>query len=252
MESPFSFFEQADDRDKKAADPLAIGGVVFGAIFLGLLLTFIEHSMPLKLFKSEASKLASGESDQMHPSKFRGMYRRIAADLNEGIDKVAAATGGQSRRATNLEDVLGELPAQPQMAAFSVPGSDGPSSSIIGGGAPVGGLPPASGLPHSAPSSSARGGMPAPRPKGGLPTPHPGVVTPAPDSESEWREVYAQFVKTKRECGEPMEGFTYEKFRSTLIKNRDAIVARHGVSRVKFAVHIKAGKAALKASPVRG
>lgn len=252
MESPFSFFKQADDRDKKAADPLAIGGVVFGAIFLGLLLSFIEHSMPLKLFKSEASKLASGASDQMHPSKFRGMYRRIAADLNEGIDKVAASTGGQSRRATNLEDVLGELPAQPQMAAFSVPGSDGPSSSIMGGGAMSGGLPPASGLPLSAPGGSARGGLPAPRPKGAVPTPHPGVATSAVDSETEWRDVYSQFVKTKRECGEPMDGFTYEKFRSTLVKNRDAIVARHGVSRVKFAVHVKDGKAALKASPVRG
>src|SRR5690606_2955895 len=96
MESPFSFFDQADDRDKKAADPLLIGGAVFGVIFIGLLLSFIEHSMPLRLFKSESSKLSSGESDQLHPSKFRGVYRKIAAVLNEGIDKVAAASGGQS------------------------------------------------------------------------------------------------------------------------------------------------------------
>lgn len=256
MESPFSFFDQADDRDKKAADPLLIGGAVFGVIFIGLLLSFIEHSMPLRLFKSESSKLSSGESDQLHPSKFRGVYRKIAAELNEGIDKVAAASGGQSRRATNLEDVLGELPAQPQMAAFSVPGSDGPGSSSIVGGAQSG-VAPASGLPLSvsAPGSSARGALPAPRSKAGLPTPHPGVATSSPSSgevESEWREVYEQFVRTKRECGEAMDGFTYEKFRSTLVKNQDAIVARHGVSRVKFAVHVKAGKAALKASPIRG
>jgi hypothetical protein len=73
----------------------------------------------------------------------------------------------------------------------------------------------------------------------------------AEDLEAEWRQVFDQFVKTKLECGEVTEGFTYEKFRGTLVKNRDALIARHGVSQVKFAVHVKAGKAALKASPVK-
>jgi hypothetical protein len=71
------------------------------------------------------------------------------------------------------------------------------------------------------------------------------------DVEVEWRGVYEKFVSTKQECGEPTEGFTYEKFRKTLVKNRDALVARHGVSRVNFVVHVKDGKAALKASPVK-
>ncbi len=59
------------------------------------------------------------------------------------------------------------------------------------------------------------------------------------------------FVSIKQQCGEPTDGLTYDKFRKTLIKNRDALVARHGVSEVKFAVHVKDGKAALKASPVK-
>jgi hypothetical protein len=170
----------------------------------------------------------------MHPSKFAGAFRKLAAEVNEGIDKVAAATGGRSRRATNLEDVLGELPAQPMMAAFAVPDM-------------------AAGIPAAAPSplpSPAAGPKPVP-PGRNLPKP-PGQVAPAAaDPEAEWRVIYSQFVATKQQCGEIIEGFTYEKFRTTLVKNRDAIVARHGVTQVKFSVYVKDGKAAVKASPGR-
>ncbi len=55
----------------------------------------------------------------------------------------------------------------------------------------------------------------------------------------------------KRECGEDLQGFTYEKFENTLRKNQEAIVARHGAARVRFSVYVKGGKAALKASPIR-
>jgi hypothetical protein len=69
--------------------------------------------------------------------------------------------------------------------------------------------------------------------------------------EGEWRSVYEEFVGTKQQCGESLEGFTYEKFRQTLVKNRDALINRHGASRVKFSVYVKDGKAALKASPLK-
>ena len=71
------------------------------------------------------------------------------------------------------------------------------------------------------------------------------------DEETEWREVYQQFVATKQQCGENVEGFTYEKFRATLIKNRDALASRHGAGQVRFSVYVKDGKAALKANPLR-
>jgi hypothetical protein len=69
--------------------------------------------------------------------------------------------------------------------------------------------------------------------------------------EAEWRQVFEQFVQTKQECGENTEGFTYEKFRQTLTKNRDALINRHGAKTVKFSVYVKEGKAALKASPIK-
>ncbi|HEY8431563.1 MAG TPA: MXAN_5187 family protein [Sandaracinaceae bacterium] len=71
------------------------------------------------------------------------------------------------------------------------------------------------------------------------------------DEEAHFREVFQQFVETKKQCGEPTAGLTYEKFAVTLRKNRDQIVSRHGARRVRFTVYVKAGKAALKATPIR-
>ncbi len=288
ISSPFDFFEQADDTDKAAGNKVLAGGLVIIAILIGLTFSFLEHSLPLKKFKAESARLASGSTDQLQPSKFRGVYRKIAAELNEGIDKVAATSGGQSRRATNLEDVLGELPAQPQMAAFSVPGGDsptGPASAPL----PVAGAPGSQALPQAParqlPKAPPSGGV-LPKPAGGGPVSsvstlgaqpvetiastqlnapaqvesplaqaeHFPPAKPSPaaaDPEADWKAVFEQFVSAKRQCQEPIDGFTYEKFRKTLVKNRDALIARHGVSQVKFAVHVKAGKAALKASPVK-
>jgi hypothetical protein len=55
----------------------------------------------------------------------------------------------------------------------------------------------------------------------------------------------------KKRLGEPVEALTYEKFRGTLQRNKDALVARHGCARVKFRVYEKQGKTALKASPAK-
>jgi len=80
------------------------------------LFSLIEHSRPLYIFRREATRLAKGQADQLAPSKFRGIYRKIASDLNDGIDQVAAK-GGVPRRAADLKQVLGDLPAEPQMSA---------------------------------------------------------------------------------------------------------------------------------------
>jgi hypothetical protein len=69
--------------------------------------------------------------------------------------------------------------------------------------------------------------------------------------ESEWRAVYGDFVALKQQCGESVDGFTYEKFEVQLRKNRDTLVQRHGAKRVKFSVYVKDGRAALKANPIK-
>jgi hypothetical protein len=71
------------------------------------------------------------------------------------------------------------------------------------------------------------------------------------DGSKEWLGVYDDFIRTKKECGESVEGLTFEKFQQTLKKNRDALMQRHGCKRVKFSVYVKEGRASLKATPVR-
>ena len=83
-------------------------------------------------------------------------------------------------------------------------------------------------------------------PEGGL----AGWGTGAPD-EAEWQTVFDEFVATKQQCGESIDGFTYEKFVERLRKNRDSLVQRMGAKRVKFGVYVKDGKAALKANPIK-
>jgi hypothetical protein len=228
--SPFAFFDAADDKDKSSVNWILIGGLALAALAIGIAFTVLEHTLPLHKFRLEALKLARGEADQFQVSRFGGSYRRLAADVNDGIDKVASTTGGVSRKAADLESVLGELPAQPMMAAFAVPDFNVPESA-----------PQVPQPPQRFPTAPGSG-----------PRPPAAVAQPvAADPEAEWRAVYEQFVATKVQCGEPTEGFTYDKFRQTLVKNQEALVSRHGATDVKFSVYVKEGRAALKASPVR-
>ncbi len=67
----------------------------------------------------------------------------------------------------------------------------------------------------------------------------------------EWKAVYEEFIRTKKQCGEPTDGLTFNKFSQTLKKNRDALIQRHGCNRVKFSVYVKEGRASLKATPLK-
>ena len=64
-------------------------------------------------------------------------------------------------------------------------------------------------------------------------------------------QVFAEYLETRKRCGESISGVTFEKFQATLQKNLMQIKSRHGATRVRFKVYVKAGKAALKATPYR-
>jgi hypothetical protein len=71
------------------------------------------------------------------------------------------------------------------------------------------------------------------------------------DENADWRLVYQDFIRIKKQCGEPTDGLTFEKFSLTLKKNRDQLVDKHGCKRVKFSVYVKEGRASLKATPLK-
>jgi hypothetical protein len=343
INSPTGFISGADDTDKKNVKLWLVALVVLGASLFGMLFTFLEHSLALKTMASEALRLKKGETDTLQVAKFRGGTRAIATDINAGLQRVVEKGGGTARKPADLESILGPVPAQPNMSAFSFPLNDGsqppvqvpqvPPAGYPAPGAgpgpgtgtnarfpgapppPAGSRPSPGGLgPQTGPFAQSERTMAMPSPNTGgyaagaaaAPTPapvEPGrppfakpanapppvaaaappppaagagfqsnsgkkpkleedvatvVANPgsdgtpmAPDPAAEWQTVYEEFIRTKRECGEPTDGLTFEKFQQTLKKNRDALMQRHGCKRVKFSVYVKEGRASLKATPVR-
>jgi len=358
---PLGFISGADDQDKRNVKLWIVALVVFGASIFGILFSFLEHSMPMGEMRKQAARLKNGEIDVLQLPRFRAGFRQIASDINVGIQRVVEKGGGTARKPADLESILGPVPAQPSMSAFSFPMSD-PSSAqqlpnVQGNLNPPGppqpaqpppgnrfaGAPPPQAQPSrpgAPPPANARPGTPGPgAPAPGFPAsgghdrtmamgnagPPPPFNAPAPppaggslsatvaaspgganklggatapagfappsqqtppaapngggndneeeqtmvaqpsadliaatggygtvaDPAAEWHQVYEEFLRTKRECNEPTDGLTFEKFQQTLKKNRDALMQRHGCKRVKFSVYVKEGRASLKATPVR-
>ena len=75
----------------------------------------------------------------------------------------------------------------------------------------------------------------------------------AADSENVYfKEVFDEFISVKKKCGEDTANLRFEKFAGKLSANRDALISKHGCTGVRFQVYVKDGKAALKASPIKG
>jgi hypothetical protein len=351
ISSPTGFLAGADDTDKKNVKLWLIAVIAVAASLFGILFSYLEHSMPMRAMAAQAERLKRGETDSLQLPRFRGGYRAIATDINTGLQRVVEKGGGTGRKPADLESILGPVPAQPNMSAFSFPLPDGSAPPQQVPQIPPGGFPtansqssgatprfvppapqsrpggpnaPAHAVPPPAPSrpSPGSGGFGEPRhdrtmamapgppppvnfagaPAGShsatvaaspaaaatakmggpatAPAPFPpgvpakkgkdedeqtmiaqpsadlinaasGAHLAAPEPAAEWQTVYEEFIRTKRECGEPTDGLTFEKFQQTLKKNRDALMQRHGCKRVKFSVYVKEGRASLKATPVR-
>ena len=72
------------------------------------------------------------------------------------------------------------------------------------------------------------------------------------DDENHFRDVFSQYVALRQQCGESTDELTYDRFAVTLRKNREQIImSRPDARDVRFTVYVKAGKASLKASPVK-
>src|SRR5450432_3680222 len=259
VDGPLGFFKTADDKDKQKGNlPLALA-IAIAAAAIGIIFSVFEHTRPIRIFQNEAMRLAKGETDQLQPSRFRGLFRKIASDLNDGMDQVLAKGGGPRRGPADMKQVLGDIPDQPQMSAFSFPGD--PSSMASPPSAPIPRvMPTAPTAPNKLPRPPGRPGAPAAVLDSTLAEGQsidsaarraPSAPGRAEPSElEEWQSVFQDFVGLKQQCGENTDGFSYEKFELTLKKKNEELLTRHGAKRVKFSVYVKEGKAALKASPI--
>ena len=159
-----------------------------------------------------------------------------------------------SKKKANLDEILGPTPEADSSPFFGF-APDARASSPGGPPAPAPLSSPGpvrSPAPPSAPIVPPRAAPPAPA----VPAPAAAAAPPpgageAFDEQAHWREVFQQYLSTRKQCGEPVDNLTFEKFSVTLQKTRDQILSKHTAQSVRFAVQVKEGKAALKAQPVK-
>ena len=70
------------------------------------------------------------------------------------------------------------------------------------------------------------------------------------DPEAGFYRVFQEFVQARERCGESVAGLQFDRFRRRLLDSRAQITSQHGCRDVQFHVHIKEGRAGLRATPV--
>jgi hypothetical protein len=65
------------------------------------------------------------------------------------------------------------------------------------------------------------------------------------------RAVFDEYLATRERCGEPIGSLTLDRFRAKLDANRQQLIVKYNCRSARFAVYVKDGKAAIKATPVR-
>jgi hypothetical protein len=278
VSSPEQLFQQASQDDVKGLPlPLLIGGALLLAA-VGLLSLYIERDRHLRALLKKTDEIAAGKRDRLVVTEWRGAYRKLADRINQAIDKELERVGERApaaRKKANLDDILGPTPEASSTPFFGFAAdADEPGGAAAAPPAPVPAPKPASSpgkLRGQAPAP-APAAMPAPTPSLPVAVPSLGPPIPAPpsprsaagaspaaasgddngsDEGAHWREVYDQYIATRKRCGESIDNLTFEKFGVTLRKTRDQIVEKHGARSVRFTVQIKEGKAALKAQPIK-
>lgn len=289
IDGPNALLGNADESDKKAVPVPLVAGVGAAALLLGLLFTFLEHSRPISRLAGEVKKFSKGEQDAIPLPKLAGQMRKIGQDVNDGMERVIAKGGGASRKAADLEQILGPVPAAPQMSAFSFNFDQAPGGGPAAPAAPASSPKPAPGIDDMFANLPPAGSGPAPGPSAATSPKPPAATPPAaapvekkPEEEDEatlvaripdelmnasktgeqqqiddaeeilhWKQTFDAFVAMRQKCGEPTTGLSFDKFQLQLRKNKEQLVKQYGCKRVKFTVYEKEGKAALKATPIK-
>ena len=251
---------------------IILGALLLVGLLLGVLVkTEVLPQVPASLVAA-ATKIERGDFSARAP-EFLGALGTVAGALNKAA---AVAEGSAVRLATG--DPFATDPGAPRFnlpsePSFTFPPTPSPGASLAGppaaepapapGEARDGASRPGGGTGFSGAAFEA---LPQPRPvppAPGPPAPPPrptstalfqAVTPPAPVEESDeehWRSVHAEFLRVREQCGEPVEGLGYDRFRPKLEKNKLQLIERHGCRTVRFSVYVKDGKAALRATPVK-
>jgi len=241
---------------------IPLAGGVFLVVVIGLILIRNEGEKPLRRMRADLKQLARGEIFKLQDLQYGGPWGGLARDVNAAIEHYTHAPSAPSAMAgKDLNAILGDSAGG---KAFDLPS---PGSAFAS--------PPPPSFPPPPPPSSF---LPPP-PAGFAPPPPPMFAPPPPfsvssipqldtdlagpdatrvianaddvDEDTHFKAIFDDFVATKRECGESIAGLTLDKFKDKLRGNKDALMSKHQCRTVRFAVYVKDGRAALKATPIR-
>ncbi|MGH7296936.1 MAG: MXAN_5187 family protein, partial [Polyangiaceae bacterium] len=131
LAGPMGFLSNADDKDKANVPWILLAAIVVLSALIGVAMTIFEHTLPLRELVMQAERLKVGVMDGLQVARFRGAYRLAAQNLNLGMERSIEKAGGVTRKPADLESIIGPVPAQPAMSAFSFPMADGGSSPMM-------------------------------------------------------------------------------------------------------------------------
>ncbi len=280
--APQEIFQNASQQQVQALPLPILGGAAAVLALFGLLCVYFERDRPYKVLLRKIEEITEGERDRLLVTEWRGLYRKLSDAVNRAIDKSvekAAEKLPASKKKANLDEILGPTPQSAAEHYFGFADSGGepskpPAPKPAPMPAPKPAAPPALPTPVPAPTPPTPPRA-APTPARLAPAPAPAspptavpvlATTPAPtaaavpaagaetgdfDEPAHFREVYEQYVATRRQCGESTDSLSYEKFEVTLNKTRNQVLAKHAAKSVRFSVYVKEGKAALKATPIK-
>jgi hypothetical protein len=262
--------------------------LVLGLLVISLGLTFylptIEYNGPLRRLTAEFNGITEGKQHELYHDTYGGELGRLARAAttamealrasweNELLDSDAELGEGGPRRTRSTRS-LRAAPAKTRRThsrSQEALGSDARESGEVEVSAPL-----SIDLPLADTSAQIERHASADVPRKPIP-PAPAfddeVASPGlsldgssdsislgdvgddggqQDREAYYRTIYDEFVETKAACGEPLDGFTYEKFAKKLRKQSEDLMSRSEVSDVQFSVYVKDGKAALRAKVVK-
>jgi len=275
MTSPEQLFEQASQDEVKSLPIPQLAGAALVLALIGMFFVYLERDRHMKAMVKKLGEIAGGQRERLIVTEWRGKYRALADRINQAIDKEVEKAGSNApsaRKKANLDEILGPTPESTGTPFFGFASGDEPAPEPKP-------LPPAAPPPSAARSSAVEPptrprppAAPAPLPPTPVAAPRaappPPVTKLAPvapvapppsaaadghgfDEDAHWHEIYDQYVATRRQCGESIDNLSFDKFSITLRKTRDTVVEKHNAKSVRFAVHVKEGKAALKAQPVK-
>jgi hypothetical protein len=239
-------------RSIKWGSVIGLGVLSF---LLAMLWLFLEHDDGNRKLTKMLHDLATRKLERLDPLKLRGSARRMALSINEAFEAAMKAeltrAGAAPRRSVeDIDKLLGpEAMGDPDAASM------------------IAFPPPSPGQP--APPPRPQGGPPGPPPRPGAPATGASMFVSAADlvgaepsksfalfatpaeEQAHWRDVFESFVTERKKNSENTEGLTFEKLSVTLERNKKALVDKTQCRAVRFAVHTKDGKAALRATPIK-